>query len=57
MTGTIDSGNLIGPVAGVPAKAAAAQLAGYKRVLIPKWDIVNNTPDVNLTIVSFLYQL
>jgi len=50
MTGTIDSGNLIGPVAGVPAKAAAAQLAGYKRVLIPKWDIVNNTPDVNLTI-------
>ena len=50
MTGTIDSGNLIGPVAGVPAKAAAAAQAGYKRVLIPKWDIVNNTPDANLSI-------
>jgi uncharacterized protein len=50
MTGTINSGDLIGPVAGVPAKAFAAQLAGYKRVLIPEWDIVNNTPDANLTI-------
>jgi uncharacterized protein len=50
MTGTINSGNLIGPVAGVPAKARAAQLKGYTRVLIPRWDIVNNTPDKNLTI-------
>jgi len=50
MTGTINSGNLIGPVAGVPAKALAAQEKGYTRVLIPKWDVVNNTPDENLTI-------
>ena len=50
MTGTINSGNLVGPVAGVPAKAQAAQLAGYKRVLIPRWDVVNNTPNANLTI-------
>jgi uncharacterized protein len=50
MTGTINSGNLIGPVAGVPAKALAAQLQGYKRILIPEWDIVNNTPDKNLSI-------
>jgi uncharacterized protein len=50
MTGTINSGNLIGPVAGVPAKAIAAQNAGYKRVLIPRWDVANNTPDGNLSI-------
>jgi len=50
MTGTINSGDLIGPVAGVPAKALAAQEKGYKRILIPAWDIVNNTPSKNLTI-------
>jgi len=50
MTGTINSGNLIGPVAGVPAKALAAQTKGYKRILIPAWDVVNNTPSANLTI-------
>lgn len=50
MTGTINSGNLIGPVAGVPAKAKAAQERGYTRVLTPEWDIVNNTPDKNLSI-------
>ncbi len=50
MTGTINSGNLIGPVAGVPAKAFAAQKAGYTRILIPNWDSVNNTPNENLSI-------
>jgi uncharacterized protein len=50
MTGTINSGNLIGPVAGVPAKTLAAQNRGYTHVLIPEWDIVNNTPDGNLSI-------
>jgi uncharacterized protein len=50
MTGTINSGNLIGPVAGIPAKTLAAQEYGYKRVLIPRWDIANNTPLDNLSI-------
>ncbi len=50
MTGTINSGNLIGPVAGVPAKVLAAQNRGYERALIPAWDIVNNTPSKNLSI-------
>jgi len=49
MTGTINSGNLIGPVAGVPEKAFAAQKAGYTKILIPNWDSVNNTPDANLS--------
>jgi len=50
MTGTINSGDLVGPVAGVPEKALAAEINGYKRILIPAWDIVNNTPSENLTI-------
>jgi uncharacterized protein len=50
MTGTINSGNLIGPVAGISAKTRAAQDKGYNIVIIPKWDNVNNTPDENLTI-------
>ena len=50
MTGTINSGDLVGPVAGIPEKTLAAQEYGYKRVLIPKWDIANNTPSENLTI-------
>jgi len=50
MTGTINSGNLIGPVGGVPAKALAAEEFNYKRILIPAWDIANETPSNNLTI-------
>lgn len=39
MTGTINSGNLIGPVGGIPAKILAAQEHGYEHVLIPEWDM------------------
>ena len=35
MTGTINSGGLIGPVAGVPAKALAAERAGITTVVAP----------------------
>ncbi|HEY9701195.1 MAG TPA: hypothetical protein V6C58_02040, partial [Allocoleopsis sp.] len=41
---------MIGPVAGINAKTRAAQDRGYNVVIIPKWDIVNNTPDENLTL-------
>lgn len=37
MTGTIDTGGLIGPVSGIYEKAKAAEQAGYKKILIPKW--------------------
>ncbi|HYD03550.1 MAG TPA: S16 family serine protease [Alphaproteobacteria bacterium] len=50
MTGTINSGNLVGPVAGIPAKTRVAQDRGYERVIIPRWDNVNNTPDEELSI-------
>lgn len=50
MTGTINSGYLIGPVAGISAKAIAAQENGFKKVLIPKWDLVNSTALENVTL-------
>jgi len=50
MTGTINSGYFVGPVAGISAKTLAAQNHGYKKVLIPKWDLLNDTFDGNLTI-------
>jgi uncharacterized protein len=50
MTGTINSGNLIGPVAGIAAKTRAAQDNGYTKALIPKWDVANETPNQDLTI-------
>jgi predicted S18 family serine protease len=50
MTGTINSGNLIGPVSGIPAKSQAAKRAGYTRLLIPEWDLTNNTPSSDLSI-------
>jgi len=43
MTGTINSGNLIGPVAGINSKLIAAQNKGYAAALIPKWDAGNLT--------------
>ena len=39
MTGTINSGGSIGPVGGVYKKAAAAEKAGFKKVLIPLFAI------------------
>lgn len=41
MTGTINSGGLIGPVGGIKEKTEAAKEAGFKKVLIPKWSIID----------------
>ncbi len=43
MTGTINSGGIIGPVAGVYQKVLAAQRRGLKKVLIPKWVSFNES--------------
>ena len=43
VTGTINSGGLIGPVGGVPHKLAAAAAAGMKIVLIPLGSQLNET--------------
>ncbi len=47
MTGTINSGYLIGPVAGISAKTFAAEKYGYEKALIPKWDALNESFEDN----------
>lgn len=39
VTGTINSGGVIGPVSGVVAKATAARNNGYDKVVIPRWTV------------------
>jgi len=53
MTGTINSGYLVGPVAGISAKTLAAQGFGFTKVLIPRWDVPNETvsPDLKIKLV------
>lgn len=50
ITGTINSGGLIGPVGGLKAKVEAAKKAGLKKVFIPAGEIIarigNNTVDL-----------
>lgn len=50
MTGTINSGYLIGPVAGISEKTFAAQRYGYEKVLIPRWDALNESFEENRTL-------
>jgi uncharacterized protein len=49
ITGTINSGGLIGPVGGLKAKIEAAEKAGLKKVLIPMGESINgeNKSSVN----------
>ncbi len=53
ITGTINSGGVIGPVGGLKAKTEAAQKAGIKKVLIPVGESIddgNESPEHNETI-------
>ncbi|MFH2020881.1 MAG: S16 family serine protease [archaeon] len=43
MTGTINTGGIIGPVGSILPKIDAARAAGIKKVLIPKYTEVNST--------------
>lgn len=49
MTGTINSGGIIGPVGGTYAKVAAAQEQGITKVIVPKWVSFNESRFVNET--------
>ncbi|MFA5796466.1 MAG: S16 family serine protease [Candidatus Woesearchaeota archaeon] len=51
MTGTINSGNLIGPVSGIVPKTTAAADKGFSVVLVPQWDLDNETVQ-NLTAIN-----
>jgi len=50
ITGTINSGNIIGPVGGLKEKIDAASLGGIKKVLIPKGQkiIIEDNQTINL---------
>ena len=49
MTGTINSGGLVGPVGGLKEKIDAASGIGIKKVIIPKGEIII-TDDKNITV-------
>lgn len=49
MTGTINSGGIIGPVAGIEEKVKAAKREGFKKALVPKRSIISA---LNETIIS-----
>ena len=52
MTGTINSGGIIGPVAGIEEKTEAAKRKGFEKILIPKWSIIDSKTNttINITI-------
>ena len=56
MTGTINSGGMIGPVSGVAAKVEAAERQGYETVVIPKWDLQmeNGTEPIDTTSIEIV---
>lgn len=62
ITGTINTGGLVGPVAGIPSKVNAAETAGLDKVFIPTWQMYNESEidqdiDVELIEVSTLNDL
>ncbi|MFH1212258.1 MAG: S16 family serine protease, partial [Candidatus Woesearchaeota archaeon] len=52
ITGTINSGAIIGPVSGLKEKALAAQRKGLNMVLLPSWFIAEPSADLNLSNAS-----
>lgn len=58
MTGTINSGGIIGPVSGIEEKATAARNARYEAVLVPRWAMFEenqtNISGINVVPVSTL---
>jgi len=53
MTGTINSGGLLGSVGGVKEKIQAAQGYGLKTVLIPKWSLTDNQTNESMNYSNF----
>ena len=47
ITGTINSGGIIGPVSGIEEKTKAAKKKGFDTVLIPKWSILRIDNETN----------
>jgi uncharacterized protein len=53
MTGTINSGGIIGPVGGVKQKIEAAKKAGLKKVLVPKGEIIDGDNQSNASLNDY----
>lgn len=53
MTGTINSGGIIGPVGGVKQKIEAAKKAGLKKVLIPEGEIIDGDNSSNISLKDY----
>ncbi len=59
VTGTINSGGIVGPVSGLREKAVAARNAGFDKILVPKFSVLSdktldgiNESGVNISDVS-----
>ncbi|MBN1376715.1 hypothetical protein JW949_00075 [Candidatus Woesearchaeota archaeon] len=56
MTGTINSGYVIGPVGEIKEKIRAAEKEGFEKVIIPKWQHSTNTSfnitDINTEVIE-----
>lgn len=57
MTGTINSGGLIGPVGGLKPKIEAGKKAGLKKVLIPQGEIIAKIGNTTVDLKNFSMQL
>ena len=57
ITGTINSGGLVGPVGGLKAKVEAAKKAGMKKVLIPAGEIVVKVDNITTNLKNLSTQL
>ncbi len=56
ITGTINAGGIIGPVAGIKEKALAAKEKGYTRVIVPSRGIIENEEElINETNATVTY--
>ena len=53
ITGTINSGGIIGHVGGLPAKIEAASDAGIKKVLIPKGEVTYEIENISTSITDY----
>ncbi len=53
ITGTINSGNIIGHVGGIPEKAEAAHDSGIKKVLIPKGEVIGQAGNKSINAIEY----
>ncbi len=53
ITGTINSGNIIGHIGGIPEKAEAAKDSGITKVLIPKGEVVGKAGNRSINAIEY----